>query len=194
MNMMTASLLENDSTSLTNKLAEVAKKYLQDHWTDLRFLAASKAKMFTEKELEALKASGVDVFSDPDLTPLLNGEFERLTLLETAFSTQEAARFLSVSTGRLRQRVMEGTISAMKARDGTSWAFPSWQFHNRGELPGLSVVMKAIPDDLNAVDTYSFFTTPQAELEDANGEEMRPIDFLLKGGDPSVVAELGSYL
>lgn len=194
MNTMTASLLENDSNSLIKPLADVAERYLRDNWSSMRFLAASKAKMFTKKELEALKAVGVDVFSDPDLTPLLNGEFERLTLLETAFSTLEAAQCLNVSTSRLRQRVMEGTISAMKARDGKSWAFPSWQFHDEGEIPGLSAVMKAIPNGLNAVDAYRFFTTPQAELEDEDGKEMRPIDFLIKGGDPSIVADLGSYL
>jgi hypothetical protein len=68
-----------------------------------------------------------------------------------------------------------------------------WQFTNAGVLPGLDIVLEAVPEDQPPLMVAGFMTTPQADLP-ISGEPATPRDWLLAGGDPAAVARLMSTL
>ena len=69
-----------------------------------------------------------------------------------------------------------------------------FQLTATGELPGLRTILKAMRRDLKPIQVAAFFTTPQADLEDAEGAPMTPVAWLIAGNDPSAVRELAQGL
>ncbi len=188
-NIMEA-ILTKDNNALKRAVVEDVEAYISRHEKELARLAAPKVDELSAEERASLEAVGVYRDQQFSFTPLTSAAAERRSLINTALSTKEAANLLGISEGRIRQRIGEGTLYAIRAGDGKSWLLPSWQFLSSGELPGLKVVLKAMPDDLNMMDIYGFFTTPQPDLEDEDGEAMSPLDWLTNHQDPSEVAEL----
>ncbi|HKN54759.1 MAG TPA: DNA-binding protein, partial [Amycolatopsis sp.] len=58
-----------------------------------------------------------------------------------------------------------------------------------GVLPGLEVVLRALPDDQPALVVAAFMSTPQPDLL-INDQPATPRQWLLSGGDPEHVARL----
>jgi excisionase family DNA binding protein len=129
-----------------------------------------------------------------DLSPRKEGEpdFRARTvaahavLAEGALSVNEAAKALGVDDSRIRHRLKEGRLTGWK--DG-GWRLPAWQFAGSGVLPGLEVVLKALPEDQPALVVAAFMSTPQPDLV-INEHPATPRQWLLSGGDPDHVARL----
>ncbi|MFD9889984.1 DNA-binding protein [Amycolatopsis sp. NPDC059027] len=129
-----------------------------------------------------------------DLTPRAEGEpdFRARTvaahavLAESALSVVEAARILGVDDSRIRHRLKEGRLTGWKDQ---GWRLPSWQFAGSGVLPGLEVVLRALPEDQPALVVAAFMSTPQPDLV-INDHPATPRQWLLSGGDPEHVARL----
>jgi len=173
--------------------ARVAGGFLKLHAD--RFRISEHAEPLSALELEALRSVGVT--ADPDETaadPLVRAAANHAALVTTALPLAEVARRLAVTDGRLRQRVAEGSLLAVHGPDGRALRVPVFQLTATGELPGLRTILKAMRRDLKPIQVAAFFTTPQADLEDAEGAPMTPVAWLIAGNDPSAVRELAQGL
>ena len=187
-------LVRHDEKKLMKAMMGEVKNYLSRHRSELIRLASSRISSLSSEERAALDAVGVKARPKINIGPLAAGALERKSIIDTSYTTEEVAKHLGVSVGRIRQRVKEKTLYSMRVEDGKSWSFPSWQFTDDGEVPSLKTVLKALPSDLNMQDVFGFFTTLQPDLEDENGEPMVPLDWLIGHGDPSEVSELARDL
>lgn len=98
-----------------------------------------------------------------------------------SISTKEAAELLRVDRSRVSRRITGKTI----------WAFdihgqrriPRWQFLDTALLPGLEIIVPAIPRDVTPAALEAFMRTPQPDFDGQT-----PIDYLAAGGDPQLIA------
>ena len=118
----------------------------------------------------------------------------KTAIVLTGLSCRDAAERLGVTDGRIRQRIADGTLLATKAPGRKAHRLPIFQFTADAELPGLPVVLKAFRASVSLAQIVGFFTTPQPDLEDLNGEAMTPVAWLTQGGDPQLVAELAANI
>jgi len=102
------------------------------------------------------------------------------TLLNSA-SIKEAATILGVDRSRVSRRITGKTLWSFDLRGGRR--IPRWQFLGDELLPGLGVVVPAIPRGLNPAVLDAFMHTPQPDFGDRT-----PIEHLAAGGDPALVA------
>jgi len=149
------------------------------------------ARFFTSDEQSALTEVGLD------LAPFADSEDFRArtvaahtVLAESALTVTAAAQLLGVDTSRIRHRLSEGRLTGWKA---PAWRLPSWQFTASGVLPGLEVVLRAVPADQPALVVAAFMGTPQDDLV-INGRAATPRHWLLAGGSPEPVAQLAATL
>jgi hypothetical protein len=105
---------------------------------------------------------------------------------ESALTVGEAARALSVDDSRIRHRLKDGRLTGWKDQ---GWRLPSWQFSGSGVLPGLEVILRAVPEDQPALVVAAFMSTPQSDLV-IDERPVTPRQWLLSGGDPELVARL----
>lgn len=104
--------------------------------------------------------------------------------LAASVSIPEAALLLGVDRSRVSQRISQGSLLAFAV--GRSKRLPRWQFTTgRRVLPGLGVVIAAVPRGVAGQTVAAFMAEPQPELADRT-----PSEHLVAGGDPSDVAEL----
>lgn len=100
----------------------------------------------------------------------------------SAMTLEQTAVALGISRSRVSHRIADDSLWAFTVQ-GRRYV-PRWQLAGeRQALPGLNVVVPAIPADLHPLAVEGFMTTPQDEFE---GEP--PVEWLARGGDPAVVA------
>lgn len=104
-------------------------------------------------------------------------------VLVQTMSPAEAAAITEKSRSQINRDLQNGKLYGLSI--GRHWRIPRWQFLARRALPGLEVVVPAIPDHLHPTVIEGFMRTPQDELGDRT-----PIEHLRTGGAPEVVAEM----
>lgn len=120
-------------------------------------------------------------------------ELERRTRLEAvtrSLSTGEVAELLGIDVSRVRHRKAKDGLYAFPV--GAKLRFPTWQFTDAPEqrvLPGLTAVVRAIPDDMRAPSVLGVMTTPQEDLL-VDGAQVTPPEWLASGGDPQAVVDI----
>lgn len=151
------------------------------------------ASFFTEGQRAALTDTGLDLSPRRDDEPDSRAPSVAAyaVLAESALTVAEAARRLNVDPSRIRHRLAERRLTGWKDQGG--WRLPSWQFGERGPLPGLDVVLPAVPPDQPALVVAAFMNTAQSDLE-IGGRPVTPRQWLLAGGDPVPVAALAATL
>jgi hypothetical protein len=148
---------------------------------------------FSPRQRTALTEAGLD------LSPSAEGEPDarartvaaHAVLAKSALTVVQAAHRLGVDPSRVRHKLVAGRLTGWK--DQTGWRLPAWQFTGEGALPGLDVVLAAVPGDQPALVLASFMTTPQDDLV-IDGEPATPRQWLLAGDDPAPVAALATTL
>lgn len=147
---------------------------------------------FSADQRAALEEVGLDLTpeSDDDRDYRARTVAAHAVLADSALTVGEAASLLGVDDSRIRHRLKEGRLTGWKA---PGWRLPAWQFTPSGVLPGLDVVLRAVPADQPALVVAAFMSTPQTDLV-INGRPATPRQWLLAGGDPELVAELASVL
>jgi hypothetical protein len=148
---------------------------------------------FTESQAAALADVGLDLtpWRESERDPRARTIALQAVLRDTALTVAGAAERIAVDSSRVRHRLADGRLAGWKDRGG--WRLPVWQFTNDGVLPGLEVVLAAVPDDQPPLVVAGFMTTPQQDLLTA-GEPTTPRDWLLAGGDPAPLARLVATL
>jgi hypothetical protein len=137
-------------------------------------------------ELDALEL-GLD-------DPIARTAFEYAVIRATALTTQKAAKRLGVNDSRVRQRLSERALYGIKA--GDEWRLPAFQFARKGLVPGIERIFPRLPKSLSPVAVYRWFHTPNPDLEERGGQgrALTPLQWLLSGNDPDLVAELAAGL
>jgi len=152
----------------------------------------SAAHTLSVGELDALKAVGLttEPFEDGSARdPLTRSITDYMALLETSYSTAQAAKYLKVDASRVRQRLREHSLFGIDY-DGEK-RLPRFQFERAKVIPGLREVLAALPEGLNALDVAEWFLSPNPDLEVEDDENpLSPRDWLLSGAPVDAVAAL----
>lgn len=112
-------------------------------------------------------------------------------MLATGLTVKEVAARLGVSEGRVRQRLGERSLCGFATKQG--WRLPEFQLTQHGALPGLALVLRALPENLHPLSVEGFFTRPNIDLDTDEGTASAA-EWLAGGGEPEVVAELARDL
>ena len=148
----------------------------------------------TADEAAALEAVGADLRPRRrrETDPRAGSAAAVAAVLADTLSVTEVARRLGVDASRIRHRLAAHTLVGIRRTGG--WRLPRWQFGVDGlPLPGLPVVMRALPADAHPLVVAQFFATPQPELV-LGRKTVSPRDWLAGGGDPAPVAALALAL
>jgi len=133
-------------------------------------------------ELDALKAVGLSATQwkgRAKQDPLTQSITDYMALLETSYSTTQAARHLKVDASRVRQRLRENSLFGIDY-DGEK-RLPRFQFERAKVIPGMREVLAALPSKLNPLDVAEWFLSPNPDLEVGEEETLSPREWLLKG-------------
>ncbi|MFC3456460.1 DNA-binding protein [Amycolatopsis speibonae] len=188
------------SIALENVLAKAGLKVDADEFLTLVEDAARRlsppnpdpSHYFSADQRAALTDVGLDLSPRSEDEPDFRARTvaAHAVLADSALSVLEAAKALGVDDSRIRHRLKEGRLTGWKDQ---GWRLPSWQFTGSGVLPGLEVVLRAVPEDQPALVVAAFMSTPQADLV-INEHPATPRQWLLSGGDPEHVARLVATL
>lgn len=150
----------------------------------------------TAAEAAALLAVGA--FKDEPLIradndPLIQSQAQYMALLEESLTAAQAAKWLSVDVSRIRQRLRERSLFGIE-NEG-NWRLPRFQFERRRAIPGLSQVLKALPEDLFPLDVVDWFVLPDNDLQlDSDAAPLTPREWLLSGRPVEPVAAIARDL
>ena len=151
------------------------------------------AEYFSADQRETLTEVGLDLRPRrPDeVDTRARAVAAQAVLRDSALTVSDAATTIKVDTSRIRHRLAAGRLVGWKDRGG--WRLPAWQFTESGVLPGLEIVLAALPNDQPPLVVAAFMTTPQEDLQ-LGGSPGTPRQWLLAGGDPDRVAALAAVL
>lgn len=117
--------------------------------------------------------------------PVVRGMGRHASMVATAVPIASAAQRLGVDPSRLRQRIREGTLLAVRRPQGHGWLIPAFQLTPTGEVPHLARVLAAAQRHLSPLSVARAFELPDEELDGVT-----PRDWLLSGGDPAPVERI----
>jgi len=101
--------------------------------------------------------------------------------LSRSMSIKEAAVLLQIDRSRVSRRITGKALWAFDINGNRR--IPRWQFLGRQLVPGLDVIVPAIPRDATPSAVEAFMKTPQPDFGDRT-----PIEYLAAGGDPTLIA------
>ncbi len=155
---------------------------------------SASVRGLSEGEFAALRKVGLATTAwtgDDADDPLTRTIVDYMALIETSVTTARAAAMLDVDSSRIRQRLRERTLFGIEYEN--EWRLPRFQFERKKVLPGLNVVLPALPPDVNPLDVAAWFLEPNVDLEMA-AAPTSPRAWLLRGGSPAAVAALAQQL
>jgi len=150
----------------------------------------------------ALSAGELDALASVGLTserwkeegasdPLAQSIADFMALLETSFSTSQAAKYLKVDASRVRQRLRERSIYGIEY-DGQK-RLPRFQFERRKVIPGLADVLRALPPGMSPLDVAEWFLSPNPDLDlEGRRAPASPREWLLSGRSVAAVVALAN--
>jgi hypothetical protein len=186
--MRNGAVIDEDAT----RLYEEARRRLLKNEPLRAESGDSAARTLSVGELHALKAVGLSTapFNEGAAQdPLMQSIVDYMALLETSYSTAQAAKYLRVDASRVRQRLREHSLFGIDY-DGEK-RLPRFQFERAQVIPGLREVLAALPEGLNPLDVAEWFLSPNPDLEnDAQDMPVSPREWLLKGNAVETVAAM----
>jgi hypothetical protein len=186
--MANGAVIDEDASRL---YAEACKRLLNNE--PLRGDSGEAAnRTLSAGEIDALQMAGLSVKpwkGRGSEDPLKASITDYMALLETSYSTSQAARHLKVDASRVRQRLRENSLFGIEY-DGEK-RLPRFQFERGQVLPGLREILPALPEGLNPLDVAEWFLSPNPDLEIENRDEpLSPREWLLKGHAVEAVIHL----
>lgn len=183
---------------LSSSIGAIEAALDMERESEVASAAARDSKPLSPGELAVLQAGGFDLRPGKpgERDPILEGATHFARMVNGSLTVQEAAaRLGGVNESRVRQRLLADPPTLYALKTGREWRLPKFQFQRRGTVPGLEIVVAALPRDLDPVSVESWFMIPNPDL--AVGEEERavsPIEWLKLGGAPERAAELAKDL
>jgi hypothetical protein len=186
--MGNGSVIDEDAT----RLYEEARRRLLKNEPLRGESGESAARTLSAGELHALRAVGLttEPFEEGSARdPLTRSITDYMALLETSYSTSQAAKYLKVDASRVRQRLREHSLFGIDY-DGEK-RLPRFQFERAKVIPGMREVLAALPEGLNPLDVAEWFLSPNPDLEIEHDEKpSSPRDWLLSGASVEAVVAL----
>ena len=148
----------------------------------------------TSEEIKELKEAGFNLKpgNSGKKNPLSKTVTKFTAMILTAYTVKQTARLLKVQESRIRQRLThDRTLYGIKMQ--SEWRIPQFQFTGNILIPGLEKVIPQLDPSLNPVAVYTWFTTPNPDLE-KEGTILSPADWLMQGYDPIIIVELSENL
>ena len=143
-------------------------------------------------EVAALESVGLSTkrwAEAADQDPIIRSIADYMALLETSYTTSEAAKYLRVDASRIRQRLREHSLFGIDY-DGEK-RLPRFQFERKQVIPGIREVIAVLPEGLNPLDVAEWFLSPNPDLEiDGQETPLSPREWLLKGQPVEAVVAL----
>jgi hypothetical protein len=152
------------------------------------------ASVLTPEEVAGLQAVDADLRprGARERDPRADAAATYAAVLAGALPVAEVARRLGIDTSRVRHRLAARQLLGIRRTDG--WRLPAWQFGVDGHvLPGLELVLRALPGDVHPVVIARFFASPAPELRMGRAA-VSPREWLAGGGDPAIVVALARDL
>ena len=180
----------SETHELPAGLYEQARRRLLQNEPLLDRAGRAVSGALTAGEVTALESVGLSTeqFTGEAIEdPLQRSIADYMALLETSYTTSQAAKYLKLDVSRIRQRLRERTLIGIDY-DGER-RLPRFQFERRQVLPGLREVIAALPEALNPLDVAQWFLAPNPDLE-IGSHEVSPRDWLLKGKPVDAVVAL----
>jgi len=150
------------------------------------------AQALSAGEVDALRSVGLSLApwtGTAKQDPLLQSIADYMALIETSFSTAQAAAYLRLDISRIRQRLRERSLYGLEY-DGER-RLPRFQFERKQVIPGLREVIGALPQKIHPLDVAEWFLLPNPDLEEAGeSEPLSPRAWLLRGNPVAVVVAL----
>lgn len=158
-----------------------------------RTLYGPSSSELTNAEIAVLRAAGADLDDHPDRPdPMVEYAIEFAAILATGLSVTSVSRRLGVTNARVRQLIGDRSLYAF--RNGSRWVVPAYQLlEERGLVPNVGEVNRAIPQAVDPVSVHRWFVTPDAELA-VDEKTISPLAWLKAGMDPGVVARIARDL
>jgi hypothetical protein len=157
---------------------------------DAAFAAIPGATTLSATEVDFLRAHAepgvaavIDTWSAADerQARARNALRQLTSALSGSVSIKEVAAILRVDRSRVSRRITGKALWAFDLQG--SRRIPRWQFVGEELLPGLDVIVPAIPRGATPAVLDVFMHTPQPDFDDRT-----PIEHLAAGGDPALVA------
>lgn len=187
-----AALLPEVPPQLPVELYRVARRQLLMNQPLRAESAALPANALSVGEAAALYAVGLSTAlwrGSASQDPLTQSIADYMALLETSYTTTDAARYLKVDASRIRQRLRERSLYGIDY-DGEK-RLPRFQFERRHVIPGLREILGALPEQLNPLDVAEWFLSPNPDLELPDKDlPVSPREWLLRGAAVETVAGL----
>ena len=150
---------------------------------------------FTPAEFSVLREGGLTFDASEYGSRVSRTASKYAAISASALTVREAAVLLAVSEGRVRQKISEGRLYAIRGRNGER-RLPRFQFSQGGTIEGMQETMREVPPGVHPVSLQNFVLSPNPDLYlDAEEEiPVSPRDWLLSGGDPRAVTPLAREL
>lgn len=151
----------------------------------------------TPSEASTLDEAGLPEDQEDVPDAIERSQIDYELLLRDSFSLEEAAKKLSVSTGRLRQRLSPQGRSLYGIKDGRSWRIPKFQFDSTRKklIPGIDKVLPHVRRDAHPLAVVSWFCSPHQDLVVGEAEKpIPPLAWLSGGNSAQVVADLAEEI
>jgi hypothetical protein len=147
------------------------------------------SSMLTSEQEMALRAAGsfVDKMPPPARRGSTITAKRTSELLATAFTVDQAATRLGVSSRRIRHRLAGRTLLSMKVRH-RHW-LPAFQFTDDGELSDWAQVAPAFPTTARPTSVAWFMQTPHPDSS-LEGRALLPVSWLAAGNDSGRVVDM----
>ena len=176
------------------RLYEEARRRLLLNEPMLGEAGRSTAAALSAGEVAALQSVGLSTAKWTDEAvhdPVQRSIGGYMALLETSFTTAQAARYLKVDVSRIRQRLRERSLLGIEY-DGER-RLPRFQFERTQVLPGLREVIGALPERQNPLDVAEWFLSPNPDLDlQDQGTPLSPREWLLRGESVAAVVKLAA--
>lgn len=156
-------------------------------------MRADVGRQFSESDEAALREGGLDLDARRPDEPSAGAvtAAEMTALLIDSIAVSETARRMGVNQSRVRQMLGGRSLFGIKGERG--WQVPLFQFAGDRPIPGVSAVLRAMPEDLHPVEVWAWLSSPEPDLE-VRGRAVSPLAWLRSGGSPEPVARLATDL
>lgn len=155
-------------------------------------MSADSTADVTADEAGLLREGGFDAPWLDGRLAIDDGALEYLHLLHNSLTPENAATVLGVNASSIRQRL--GSRRLFGIKQGRAWRLPRFQFAKDRIVPGIDVVLPALPTTMHPVAIHRWFRLPHPDLEVDDDATLTPLEWLMRGLDPARVADIARGL
>jgi len=139
----------------------------------------------TTSEVAMFERAGVDLQEHPRRDdPMMAYATEFAAILATSLTPADVAGTLDLTPVRVRQMIREGSLYAIRIEG--RWHVPVFQLDGAAMIPNIGQVNERLVG-LDAVSLMRWYTNRDPELDNPDGKNLTPLEWLKAGRDVKVL-------